>query len=816
MGGSRLPGLSLEKGIGESVMSEAPTNSAELAQQMVDNAMSHWMQKEAERLSADVVDGSPKTLEPSMSHEANELLGLPGRESSEPATKMLPPESSRVMRVWFSTGDELSQDVVAGVVNSLKWITHLVIVTCSGNAQGITYRFTVHTDDFPALQAALMGGAASCHIEEEDGTLQLEQELASYASCSFSYRTLSPPLPYWGVFEDKAANVNGIHAALMELGSDGYGIYQLVFAPITPGWHTLIRTMVKTEDLISSRGRSQGNWVPSQEAARASAKKLSNPLFAVSVRIGMFAKPMPHQASLLNGLTTAIAGVHFSGSPLSLVDGQALLAARASKESIVNSFTNGVTFTHGAIMSADEIAMFMRYPTKEALANPAYGFDTIPVFIANLSRAMGTVLASEHVYGKKHPIIWPDKLRTTHMVVTGATGSGKTMFAAGLCSRIVSEHPKEGLALIDPHGTAVEEFLRCVDEDRLDDVILHDPMDDEYILCLPMVDCPDLDQLDAAVSNISRQFASLFSRSDMGFNIQRAMKQCIRTVLLCPELSLVDVRSLLDTGYKGKDCRDRVCATIPDEALIDYWMNGFKALDNSTIGRIRSRFEHIFEPYRLRKLLANKIGKITYREIIDQGKIFLAMTSPGMAGADLASTLGTLHLTGFHSAAPAREGQEGQRPIFTIVADEFGNYANPKTVPHALRTLRHCDVSQILLPQNISALPEEVRQGLGNVNTHVAFRQGWDDAQFYFKMFGGIVPATNFMSTNPGQGYARIGDRSAQIVCDLPARLRGTDVLKEVRANTRRKYCVRKDQLIEQNLDEKRVTLDELKDLDVL
>ncbi len=797
-------------------MSEPPTNSTELAQQMIDNAMSHWMQKEADRLSTDAIDGTPKTLEPSMSHEANELLGLAGRDSATPAVTILPREARRVMRVWFSTENELSQDVVSGVVNSLKWIAHPVIVTCSGNAQGIIYRFTVHTDDFPTLQAALMGGAASCHIEEEDGTIELEQELASYASCDFLYRTISPPLPYWGVFEDKAANVNGMHSALMELGSDGYGIYQLVFSPVTTGWHALIKTMAQTEELISSRGRSQGNLVPSQEAARASTKMLSNPLFAVSARIGMFAKPMPHQASLLNGLTTAIAGIHFSGNPLSLIDGQALLAAGASHESVVNSFADGCTFTHGTIMSPDEIAMFIRFPTKEALANPAYAFDRVPLFIANLSGATGTVLTSEHVYGQKKPIVWPETLRTTHMVVTGMTGSGKTLFAAGLCSRIASEHPQEGLAIIDPHGTAVEEFLRCVDEDRLDDVILHDPMDDEYVLCLPMVDCPDLDQLDTAVSNINRQFSSLFSKSDMGFNIERGMKQCIRTVLLCPELSLVDVRSLLDTGYRGIECREMVCATIPDETLIDYWMNGFKALDNGAIGRIRSRFEHIFEPYRLRMLLANKISKVTYREIIDQGKIFLAITSPGMAGVDLASTLGTLHLTGLHSAAPVRAGQEGNRPIFTIVADEFGNYANPKTVPHALRTLRRCDVSEILLPQNISALPEEVRQGLGNANTHVAFRQGWDDAQLYFKMFGGIVPATSFMATTPGRGYAQIGDRSAQIACDLPSQLRTSDVLRHVRENTRRKYCVRKDQLIEQNLDEQRVTLEEMKDLDVL
>ena len=405
------------------------------------------------------------------------------------------------------------------------------------------------------------------------------------------------------------------------------------------------------------------------------------------------------------------------------------------------------------------------------------------------------------------------------MMVTGASGFGKTLFVSGLCAEIANAPPderNEGLAIIDPHDKAIVEFCCRVAERRLDDVILFDATDRDYVFCLPLLDCEDPVEVDTAVSNISHQFMSLFARADMGFNIERGLRNGIRTILLCPELSLMDARHLFSQTRKGENCREEACARIKDEMLVDYWDNEFKSLDSASLGRIRGRFEFILEIKRLRPLLANKIRKISYPEIVNGQKLMMIRTNAGGGGVDVANILGTLHLTGLMTAGHARPAVEGQRPVFTVVADEFGNYSNPRTMSHSLRTLRRSDVSIVLATQNIYALPEEVREATGNVDTHIVFQQGWDDAQHYFKTFCGMVPATAFMHKAPGEGYAKIGRSFAAISYPLSRRVREPEILEEILARTRRRYCVPMKEFQERMVEEHHVSLKDMKDLDLI
>ena len=68
------------------------------------------------------------------------------------------------------------------------------------------------------------------------------------------------------------------------------------------------------------------------------------------------------------------------------------------------------------------------------------------------------------------------------MAITGATGAGKTMFIVGQACETFGHNPAEGGAIIDPHDTLAMTFMQCVHESRLEDVIYHDPMDNDYVL----------------------------------------------------------------------------------------------------------------------------------------------------------------------------------------------------------------------------------------------------------------------------------------------------------------------------------------------
>jgi hypothetical protein len=46
----------------------------------------------------------------------------------------------------------------------------------------------------------------------------------------------------------------------------------------------------------------------------------------------------------------------------------------------------------------------------------------------------------------------------------------------------------EGLAVIDPHGDAIEEIMTHIPVSRMNDVIIFDPTDDQYPFCMNPLD----------------------------------------------------------------------------------------------------------------------------------------------------------------------------------------------------------------------------------------------------------------------------------------------------------------------------------------
>jgi hypothetical protein len=402
------------------------------------------------------------------------------------------------------------------------------------------------------------------------------------------------------------------------------------------------------------------------------------------------------------------------------------------------------------------------------------------------------------------------------MMAGGESGFGKTMFIAGLIARLANENPAEGVCVIDPHGTAVANILLLLDDIRLEDCILHDPVDDSHILCLPLFTCEADDELDTAVGSITRQICTLFAKTDLGFNIIRGIRNLVRTVLMCKDVSFVEARDLFEPSARGAALREKVCAHIDDEFLNDYWENGYTEIDKAGIGRIRAKIDYILEPKRLRRQLANRIRKLTYKQIIDKGSIFLAPTDPPHAGIDGVDIIGALHLTGFQAAAHIRAGQPGERDVFTLAVDEFGNYFNPRTVPQSLRTLRKCDISQILVTQNVDALSDELKTAIGNINTHVAFLQGWEDAQVYFRAFSGVVPAADLMARDIGEAFVKVGRRLASMHCPMPKPKRTRDIVHQVLEQTRKKYCVSVKEFRERMVDEHHVSIEQMKEMDLL
>jgi len=64
------------------------------------------------------------------------------------------------------------------------------------------------------------------------------------------------------------------------------------------------------------------------------------------------------------------------------------------------------------------------------------------------------------------------------MYIIGASGTGKSTLIVNLAAQSIKAG--EGIAVLDPHGDLIDEIIKTIPDDRIDDVILFDPADDEY------------------------------------------------------------------------------------------------------------------------------------------------------------------------------------------------------------------------------------------------------------------------------------------------------------------------------------------------
>lgn len=796
-------------------MSHEPIIPKDLVSNAVFGDLHHWVTTTASRGTKLGLSRFPVSLIPSLTVKENPMLRVETIQLPAARCGYIPRKYRVSLRLWWSGQDDYQSDSFAEMLAGFSQISHRAIVMCSGNCRGISHRVLLHRDDEFGVRNLLGGAFRGLHVELEESQrfyTEVEQRMAG----RLYFRHLLPIIPFWGALTGQSLHLQTIYATLMALDDDSYGVFEVVLGPLPVVWRHALQLMARAETIVASRYPKPGPWLFSRDSEQAVEEKLGGVLFAASMRTGLFTtKKMDNAHHVMTSLDMSTGGMLFNGTTLRFASETDCRRSHISPAKMRNLFLNGRVYQSGIIVSHRELASMIHFPSKEHLADKSLLLDRRPTLAANLATGPGIVLAHETIYGKEVPIIWPQRLRTMHMMISGATGLGKTVFLAGLLARI-AENRKEGLAFIDPHDTGIERFVQCVPESRLDDVILHDPMDSEYVLCLPLLSCQDPDQIDLITSNVAYQICLLFTRSELGFNIVRGIKIVIRTISLCEFLSLMDVHRLLDRSSRGDALREQVCAAIQDETLLEYWQEEFPTLDRDTLRRIESRFDYLFEARRLRPYLANKICKVSRRQIITESKLFLARTNVAASGHDLARTLGSLHHTGFEAAACSGPTRNDPSPMFTIAADEFGNIANPRSVDYSLRAIRKYGVSEILATQNVEGLPEEVKIAIGNINTHVVFQQGWDDAHHYFKAFCGMVPVADFLTKGIGEGYAKIGTRFAAISSQMPDILRDVSVLEDIREMTRKKYCVPIQEFRERMIEEEGVPLDDMKNFDLL
>ena len=109
------------------------------------------------------------------------------------------------------------------------------------------------------------------------------------------------------------------------------------------------------------------------------------------------------------------------------------------------------------------------------------------------------------------------------------------------------------VAVIDPHGTDINELLEKIPPERKEDVILFDAADRERPLGLNMLEAKDETEKNMLINSFIALLYKLYDPNNQGIMgplLERAIRNVMLTAMVDPEATMIDVlRLFIDEKY---------------------------------------------------------------------------------------------------------------------------------------------------------------------------------------------------------------------------------------------------------------------------
>jgi hypothetical protein len=536
----------------------------------------------------------------------------------------------------------------------------------------------------------------------------------------------------------------GLVGTLAELERGELALYQVLFQPVQNPW---------AENMLQAVTLPDGAplFVNAPELTREAEKKASRPMFAAVVRVGILAKQYERTVLIARDLAACLRGFahpHPLGNELIPLANDAYpfdnhivdLLRRQSRRS-------------GMILNYDEILGFVHLPSA-AVRSPAFVRQSRRSKPApEIARhGSGTCLGDNVHLGRREPVYLTPEMRVRHLHVIGASGTGKTTLLFNLIRQDIENG--EGVALLDPHGDLVDRILGIIPTERVKDVILLDPADEEYSIGFNILSAHS----DLEKNLLASDLVSVFERLSTSWGDQMAsvLNKAILAFLESTDGgTLADLRRfLLEPKF-----REQFLGTVRDPDVVYYWRHGFAQLaGNRSIGPVLTRLETFLSPKPIRYMVSQRENRLDFADILDTGKIFLGKLSQGAIGKENSFLLGSLLVAKFQETAMSRQRQAAEvRQDFWLYIDEFHNFITP-SMAEILAGARKYRVGLILAHQELRQLqrdPEVASAVLSNPYTRVCFRVGDQDARTLASGFSSFE-AKDLQNLGTGEAICRM------------------------------------------------------------
>jgi hypothetical protein len=326
--------------------------------------------------------------------------------------------------------------------------------------------------------------------------------------------------------------------------------------------------------------------------------------------------------------------------------------------------------------------------------------------------------------------------RLYHLYVIGRTGTGKTTLLEHLVRSDIEAG--RGCALIDPHGDLAVRVARSVPAHR--ECVYWDIADPNTPYGYNPLRKVRKDKIPIAVSGLLEAFKKMWSDA-WGVRMEHIFRHALFALIEYGDASMPDVLTLCFE----KEFRREVIAKVTNKAVRTFWEDEYPKLNplyrKDAVAPIQNKVGAFLADPRLHRILTDAPEELSFRRLMDEGKVLIVNLAKGRVGEDSADLLGALVLSTISVAAMTRaEIPEKERRPFFVTIDEFQSYTT-LSVANMISELRKYKVGLTLAHQHLDQLEPEVRDTvLGNVGSLVSFRIGPKDAPMIAKELDPFQP----------------------------------------------------------------------------
>ncbi|MEK7462541.1 MAG: DUF87 domain-containing protein, partial [Patescibacteria group bacterium] len=264
------------------------------------------------------------------------------------------------------------------------------------------------------------------------------------------------------------------------------------------------------------------------------------------------------------------------------------------------------------------------------------------------------------------------KDRQRHMYVIGKTGMGKSTLLENMAAQDIING--EGMAFIDPHGSAAETLLEYVPEHRIKDVVYFAPFDMDNPIAFNVMEDVGEDKRHLVVSGLMSTFKKIWVDA-WSARMEYILTNALLLLIEYPDTTLLSVNRL----FNDKEYRLKVVDYCTDPAVKSFWVDEFANYTERFAAEALPAIQNKIGQFTGNPLIRNIIGQphssFDIRQLMDEKKILIMNLSKGLIGETNANLLGSMLTTRIYLAAMSRANLPVHvmktMPNFYFYVDEF-------------------------------------------------------------------------------------------------------------------------------------------------